>query len=1365
MIRLVYASFFLLIGTSFLFGQNIPSLQPNKSIESIKEGEWVIWYTKNWQQTDNRDSVAYYRKIKYKNGQPDGIVRDYFLSGNVQWEGQLISDNPDVQTGLSIWYYENGHKNRSCNFINGKEEGQDTSFYENGNVLEIYNYTNGLKDGKSYTFYENGNRNIEAEFEKGLLTGQITFFLKDGSKDRSEKIENTWSELLDHVTKLYEMKFYEESIIFANRALELVKNEFGEDHPQFNYILNYIVSTYSILGQYEKALPFLLKIKEKTEKTYGENSPEYGRILKNLASLYQDMGSYDIALSFYLESLKITEKALGKNNTAYGTSLNNLALIYSKMGQYEKALPLYIEALDIREKTLGKNNPDYATSLNNLASLYQDEALYEKALPLYIQVLEIREKALGKNHPDYGTSLNNLACLYADVGQYEKALELYGEAKEISEKTIGKNNPAYGTNLCNLASLYYKMGMYFKALSYYIEGIEIIKYTLGKNHPDYGILLNNLACLCADLGQYEKALELHIEAKEIAEKTLGKNHPDYGSSLNNLAYIYEVNGEYTKAISLYLEALKNFEQTLSKVHPDYANILNNLALVYLDIGEFDKVSSLLLQALNITDKTLGKNHPDYLVRLNNLSVFYSEINQNDKAISFALTALENTEKNFGKENSIYGIRANNLASLYQNIGQYNNALNYFIDAKNSIEKSIGKKHPDYSTILSNLALLYNDLGDNEKALYFANEALTNTEENFGYDQRNYCFSLNKLALIYFNLGQSEKALPLFIQGLEKIKKLLGGKNKWYNTILFNIGMVNLNMGFYNETYKYLFNAIQNNLSEIEQNFAFLSEKEKVNYIFNISCKNDMFRSFLMDYHSSNLGVSNQMFKLELASKSMILNSLITMKQNFDKSNDTLMIKKFEDWRRLRYILAKQYSLSIANRMPDIDSLEQKANEIEGELTRLSSAFSQNKIVQKARWEDVQKALKNGEIAIEFSNFRYYNLKEWTDSILYIALVLRPQDSFPQMVKLCEQKQLDSIFTKSSQLESKNINNSYKNKRLYELIFKPLEPYLNNNDTIYYSPSGVLNQISFSAIMTDDSSYISDKYTLRQVSSTANILFEKEDTSSIKDIALFGGVNFDATEQEITKELDTIIREEFFVSRSFYKTDSTRSDKWIKLPGTLSEVNAISEIAHKEDINVRKFTGNDALEEKVKSLNAKNSPNILHIASHGFFFPDPKLDLKKINMLYLDDRNRFSVADDPMNRSGLLFAGCNTAWTSDSLTFSHEDGILTAYEASNISLTNTELVVLSACETGLGTIKGSEGVYGLQRAFKLAGAKYILMSLWKVPDKETSEFMTQFYSQYLSKKLDIRSAFNKAQTIMKEKYRTSPYKWAGFVLFE
>jgi CHAT domain-containing protein len=323
----------------------------------------------------------------------------------------------------------------------------------------------------------------------------------------------------------------------------------------------------------------------------------------------------------------------------------------------------------------------------------------------------------------------------------------------------------------------------------------------------------------------------------------------------------------------------------------------------------------------------------------------------------------------------------------------------------------------------------------------------------------------------------------------------------------------------------------------------------------------------------------------------------------------------------------------------------------------------------------------------------------------------------------------------------------------------LDSLLNEGDEIHFAPSGLLHRIALSAIPCGDTEQLlSDRYKLNRLSTTAKLVTDRDKKEKRpEEIVLFGGIDYDLR----TKANRTKNEGEVYVSRALPMDLDRGNASWSYLPGTLKETETI---AGTQNIKVKTYTGADATEEQIKALGGKGSPTVLHIASHGFFFSDPDRDLEQERMMQMmSDRERvYRYSDDPLNRAGLLFSGANHTWQNEEVPDGREDGILTANEATYIPLINTELVVLSACETGLGEIKGSEGVFGLQRAFKAAGAEYVMMSLWKVPDQETSEFMESFYGQYLSDHT-IPDSYHHAQRVMREKYPNDPYKWAGFVL--
>jgi CHAT domain-containing protein len=217
--------------------------------------------------------------------------------------------------------------------------------------------------------------------------------------------------------------------------------------------------------------------------------------------------------------------------------------------------------------------------------------------------------------------------------------------------------------------------------------------------------------------------------------------------------------------------------------------------------------------------------------------------------------------------------------------------------------------------------------------------------------------------------------------------------------------------------------------------------------------------------------------------------------------------------------------------------------------------------------------------------------------------------------------------------------------------------------------------------------------------------------------------------------------------------------WSPLPGTAKEIGTLQQLFAGKGINVATVNGVNATEDAFKLLDNR-SPSIIHLATHGFFLPDPTFKQLKTESDLTG--NNYAISEEPLMRSGVVMAGANKAWSGEKTAPGAEDGILTAYEIAQLNLSNTKLVVLSACETALGDLQGTEGVFGLQRAFKIAGVKNLVVSLWQVPDKETAELMGLFYNNLLSAQ-PVRDAFYNAQKEMRSKY--PPFSWAAFVLVE
>jgi len=343
--------------------------------------------------------------------------------------------------------------------------------------------------------------------------------------------------------------------------------------------------------------------------------------------------------------------------------------------------------------------------------------------------------------------------------------------------------------------------------------------------------------------------------------------------------------------------------------------------------------------------------------------------------------------------------------------------------------------------------------------------------------------------------------------------------------------------------------------------------------------------------------------------------------------------------------------------------------------------------------------------------------------------------------------------------------------------------LQNINTIYYSPTGILHQVSFAAIPAGDTQ-LKDKYHLQLVSGTREIARLKKVIAGDLpqgSAVIYGGLWYDVNKDRMITEanlppssyegaggkselLGLVNKSSLGEGRGGVPFRFVREGApWSFLPGTKKEAEQISKCLEGRQYQYQMFQTSSGNEESFKQLSGTNT-GIIHIATHGFFLDNIDYEYDRdIGMATRDGLGNAHEIENPMLRSGLLLSGSNRAWTGEDVIEGIEDGILTAEEISHLNMSKTQLVVLSACKTGLGEATTYEGVFGLQRAFKLAGVESIIMSLWSVPDNATAELMIEFYQSWLSGKTK-QAAFREAQQKVREKYK-EPYFWAGFVMMD
>ena len=1038
-------------------------------------------------------------------------------------------------------------------------------------------------------------------------------------------------------------------------------------------------------GKYNEAIPLAEQALAIRKKVLGDNNRLTADSLNNLAELYKSQGRYSEAEPLHKEALAIRRKQLGDNHSDTAESLNNLAELYRLQGRYSEAEPLLKQAIDIWKQQLGDNHPLTATGRNNLAALYYSQGRYSEAEPLFQQASTIIRQQLGDNHPNTARSLNNLASLYQDQGRYGEAETLYKQALDIIRKQLGDNHPDTATNLNNLADFYRSQGKYAEVEPLYKEALDIYKKQLGDNHPATVTSFNNLAAFYQSQGRYSEAETLHKEVLDIRRKQLGDNHPDTATSLNNLALLYQSQGRYSEAETLYKEALAIRKQQLGENHPDTAGSLNNLAGLYESQGRYSEAEPLHKEALNIRRKQLGDNHPD-------------------------------TANSF-----------NNLAGIYQFQGKYSEAETLYKEALDIRKQQLGDNHPDTATSFNNLAGIYYSQGRYAEAEPLLKEALAITKKTLGDNHPDTAGSLNNLAGIYYSQGRYAEAESLYQQALDIRKQQLGDNHPDTATSLNNLAGLYWSQDDIPQAINYLSQGLAVEEYNLSENLKMGDDKQKQDYMATVSWRTDGVISLNLQAAPNNPEVTRLALKTILERKGRILdvatNSLQILRQRTDDLESQQLLTQLIEVRTQLSNLTFKKPEDIKN--PEIyrqqlEEVTAKAKEIEGKIGVRSAEF--RSLSQPITLEGIQKLIPADAALVEIVRYRPFNPKapenQRDGNPRYAVYILYPNGDI-KAKDLGEAKPIDDklIYFRDNLADAETpLPQLQKSARqLDETLMQPIRQLLGNTKTILLSPDAALNLITFEALVDENNQYLVENYHITYLTSGRDLLRLKDKFASQQSPLIVADPFYGKAGKKVA------------LTRSIDLSEFT----FPGLPGTEQEAKAIKNILPQATV----LTGSQATENAVKQV---KKPNILHIATHGFFKPES------------------NVIENPLLRSGLVLAGVTIGQSAG------DDGVLTALETTNLNLVGTKLVVLSACDTGKGDIKIGQGVYGLRRALVIAGSESQLISLWKVSDDATKDLMVAYYGR-LQKGEGRSEALRQIQLgMLKGEKQKHPFYWASFI---
>ncbi len=992
--------------------------------------------------------------------------------------------------------------------------------------------------------------------------------------------------------------------------------------------------------------------------------------------------------------------------------LNNKATAFANQGKYAEAKPLAEEVVSLAEKTLGPDNPDTATVLNNLANILQKMEDLQGARPLYERALAIYERALGPDHPNVAESLNGLAELLRTMGDLEGARPLCERALAIREKTLGPGHPDTAMSLNRLGGLLALMGDLKGAKPLLERALAIYEKVLGSDNIYTALGLSNLAEVLQEMGDVKGARLLFERALAIDEKVRGPDHPDTATCLCNLAHALSAMGDLKGARPLIERALIIHEKVLGSDHPLTARSLGQLAIVLSAMGDPKGARPLYERALGIYEKALGPDHHDTGMSRRNLAGVLKDMGDLKAAKALFERALAIHVEALGADHIETAGSLNDLACVLGDMGDLKGARPLIERALAIREKVLGSSHPATANSLTNLAALLKAMGDLKGARPLCERALVIIEKALGPDHPNTATSLNNLACVLQAMGDLKEARSLYGRAWDVNRK----------------DFLSLLPALSDEERCGLMRSREDQLSCYITGFA---DDASLTCSALLAWKGAALRASAAQRLPADASVEARAVNDELVEKRRAYARLATSPPTPKPGEPSV---------------AEQYQTA----RDDVGRLERKLGELLPEFAK--RAFLDVTVA------DVQEALPADTALVEMIE----------NSGIVHAWVVR-KGAEPLYWKLGNAKDLGDLAKAFREALVADDQDAWKKAggSLRERLKGPLDEALAHAKTLYISPDGALATIPFALLPDGDGFLIERCPVVTVMGGAALVMASRTKRNTIcQGLLALGDVDYNAAEGATGKGI-----------RAEHQAPS--------LSATRAEVQQVRERFHarfaKEPCTA--LTGKDATEAAF--LREAPKARFIHAATHGYF------DLEHVRVAFGAESTRgFSggitstaiepeaptmggpsigpaqsarrAGWNPLLLSGLVLAGANQGDGGHG-----DDGSLTAEELQSLDLTGTDLVVLSACETGCGELAAGEGVLGLGRSLFVAGARGFMLSLWQVPDASTRDLMDGFYDGLWTQGLSAEDALRATQLKMlardREKNAFHPKDWGAWVL--
>lgn len=1028
-------------------------------------------------------------------------------------------------------------------------------------------------------------------------------------------------------------------------------------------------------------------------------------------------------------------------------SYKQLCASYKSFGEQGNTDRQFETANLLMKKHPGELQKDpvwFAELENGKGHYYFNHSQFDSSIYCYSRAVNQVYSVKADTSFDYAYYLYNLAYVSGIAGYYERAEQYYAASLPRLATFLGASSEEYTVLYKAYVEMKVEMGDYAAAMPMNDALLYYFKTLKGENNHYYLLCLNNKARIAQGQGNYTEAAALFLQALHTNQQYNSKDTLNLATLYNNVAECYRMMGDYSAAEPMYLEAFRLETAYASTTKEALASLLNNMALLYKAQSNYTKAETCFLKSIDYYKAANYQQSVEFANPLNNLGDLYRITGNYKAAVSCIEQAVMIRKNTSGETHEYYANALSNLALLKMEFDYLDEAELLLLQCESIYKNRLGENNPRYANCLSNLSTLYVRKHDYVKALDYNSRCLRLMEKSGAAQTDKYALYLSGKGSMECDMKNYKAAAETFTKAAEIFKSNFGSRNFNYTDMQFSLANVHERAGNTAEATRYYLNAMGAYKAIMEDNFVSMSEEEKTNFYYVLSNRFETFYNYVIGL-SRQAGFRNDsllktLLSVRLVDKSLLLNEARAVNQTIMNGGDTTVARAFNEWLRQKRYLQELYKYSLAELAQnniDLDAEEHLKNSLEKQLSTMSAAF-RKATTAKNTFAGIQAGLGKTDLAMEIIRTAVYD-EQGKASVNYAALLVGKGYPAPKLVPLDSCAFFDTLFINHYK---RSIEDTARDYLSYNRFFKALKKHMTGVSNLYFSGDGIYQKLNLYTLYDPAArTYLLETTAISQLNSLKDLGEPEPEPAVTGHAALFGFPDYELR----NAEEKTAVSPEL-ASRAVFSDIP-------ELPGTKKETEEITSLLRSYKRNASLYLGAQATEEQVKAL---NSPAILHIATHGFFLPDEASGEDK-TLGFSTEQAR----QNPLLRSGLLMAGASSKGNS---LLKQDDGILTAYEASLLNLQHTDLVTLSACETGLGDLVNGQGVYGLQRAFLTAGARSVVMSLWVVDDDATQQLMTEFYKNYLT---DVspggkRKALRKAQQEVRKRY-PHPYHWGAFVL--